>query len=667
MACPSETEQPAGYFSTFAVGDSANYPGRGRSQKRNRKIFVCMSCHKRKLKCDKNLPCDRCEAAGTPHSCSYQVRPESTSGRGDAPVSPPASDEQSPPESHEAQRPALGRAFYRPSDRRCRVSGTTHWAEIASEFEEACPYLFGTDSRWETRYRQLKGLKNLFPSLSGPNFPFGHQGFLAKSRAQILEVFPPRPVVETLVDNYMSTYESTYRLFHPQQLRDELDAFYQSCDDVPDGWFAQLCMILAFGCQTASNDVFERTMYYAECWTIFFLDAAELLFGLSPYMVSPDLTAVRTLCLMVLARQADTFKGSDTAQLATVMGVLRNLALSAQLHRTTKIFEGMPEFEAEMRRRLWVTVRLLDVDVAMRCGTAFLCTEYDADAPLNINDGDLVRGDDGGWLLDNKPSKAHQYTDGTFQVKLTELLPLLEKIITTVNSPFRPALDYDVVLLLDDELRKRLRDTQLTFASAPPDDNVACAQKAKVQSQMLQVLIHRTLLALHHTPSRSSSEASPQEMSRGFVVESAMALLDVHHQWAAAISSPQSSIHTNIGSSRAGGWLVDVSHDDFGAAVMYILNAVRRRELDGGASCHRDIASGGAYLLARRSAEIMAATACRSVAHHKEFVGISILLACLEGIMAKEADMYPRMLALADWVEANVMSEGKIWAGHMPS
>ncbi len=148
-------EAPAGYFSTFSILDPSNSAeGQARAQKRNRRVFVCIPCHKRKLRCDKASPCGRCVSSGTPADCIYQPFPSAAKSRPRAhsreqsqsqsqsqpPSQPPSQQSSQPSLSREQTRtpPAIGprdrcRASYRPADGRATVYGSTHWANIASE------------------------------------------------------------------------------------------------------------------------------------------------------------------------------------------------------------------------------------------------------------------------------------------------------------------------------------------------------------------------------------------------------------------------------------------------------------------------------------------------------------------------------------------------------
>lgn len=49
-----------------------------RRRRRERPMLVCLECHRRKLKCDKKKPCDRCSKSYPPLKCTY-IRPAAVS------------------------------------------------------------------------------------------------------------------------------------------------------------------------------------------------------------------------------------------------------------------------------------------------------------------------------------------------------------------------------------------------------------------------------------------------------------------------------------------------------------------------------------------------------------------------------------------------------------
>ncbi len=124
-------EVPAGYFSTFSILDpNSSAEGQARAQKRNRRVFVCIPCHKRKLRCDKGLPCSRCVASGSSADCNYQPFPSAAKARPRAPEQVSREQSRTPPSIGPQER---SKATYRARDGRAAVHGSTHWAKIASE------------------------------------------------------------------------------------------------------------------------------------------------------------------------------------------------------------------------------------------------------------------------------------------------------------------------------------------------------------------------------------------------------------------------------------------------------------------------------------------------------------------------------------------------------
>lgn len=502
------------------------------------------------------------------------------------------------------------------------------------------------------------------------NFPFSNTCALPPSQREIVQSLPPRQVVEALVTCYFQSCEVTHRLFHPLQFWDELHAFWSSRDNVSDGWLAQLLMMLAIGCQSAPDYLFQNTGRSQSQWTDAFLQGAQICFGRSAYMASPNLTTVRTLCLMVMAKMLEIVKGSTSVQIVALMGFVTRMATTMQLHRSTKLFPGMPPFEAEMRRRIWITIQLLDVDVAMRAGTSFLCRENDAEAPLNTNETDFRRSENGSWAIDAVWAAPHQYTDGMYQAKLANFLPLVAEIIDKVNSPTQPLVDYDTVLTWDKKLRQQLSDIESLFAPrlhSRPDRY----RRATTQRQMIEVLGNRAQLAIHAAFARSPYDERFEHSYRA-VRESSLALLAIQETWAGSScgdsicsDSSRSSSPSSNSTDESGGftsWLMDLCHDDFDVAMICTILAIRRDHFGGKKSdvvAPRDLA----WIVLRRGLMLFRQRACRSLHHFKEFVGLSIMAACLQCLGSGPGVMLPTVMQMADDVEQTVLTgkQDLIW------
>lgn len=121
-----ESDQPAGYFSIFSLDPSrSTRETQSRPQRRNRRVFVCIPCHRRKLKCDKGQPCGRCVLSDTPEECVYQQPP--AGARRD-----PSADSRGAPRQSAQSSPRIAAASVG-SEAKPRLEGVTHWRSIAFE------------------------------------------------------------------------------------------------------------------------------------------------------------------------------------------------------------------------------------------------------------------------------------------------------------------------------------------------------------------------------------------------------------------------------------------------------------------------------------------------------------------------------------------------------
>jgi len=159
------TEKPAGFFSTFSILDpNGTHEGNPRAQKRNRRVFVCIPCHRRKLKCDKGQPCSRCTQSGSVDECIYQPLLNSSAVKRESITPEPLKEFSSPLKG--CSRPQdRTRSSYRVSDGKARVSGSTHWAKIACE---VCSmrYLICRLERMLALFPYRKLLRSISPALS---------------------------------------------------------------------------------------------------------------------------------------------------------------------------------------------------------------------------------------------------------------------------------------------------------------------------------------------------------------------------------------------------------------------------------------------------------------------------------------------------------------------
>jgi hypothetical protein len=462
------------------------------------------------------------------------------------------------------------------------------------QFREAWPYISGTDPAWEPTYRQIQSHKYMFTSISGFNFPLGGICVFSQNRDQVIQSIPPQQVVHRLVRAHLQAFEPIYRLFHPPQLEEELNAFWADNTSCAEEWLAQLFMVLALGSHTTPEPILRGTGPLMESCTARFLDAAQFCFSRSPYLSAPTLTSVRILCLTVIARLLEV-KGAETSQLLSLTGFLTRTAMAINLHRAPSVLSGVTAFEAEMRRRVWTTVQLLDLQVAIRTGTSYAHKNEDTIVPLNINNTDIYRTHHG-WMLRRQQAQRQGITDSTFQVQLAELLPTLIQIVNTINSPTKGPPTYEKVQSWDSQLRQKLQDAE-TALTPNPQRSTESQVASQTQLDFLRLIIHRTLLGLHHHSLTTPASQHPESTSA--ITQSALEILCIQQAWhSQQLNRPQANLTPSLNPNSSiatfsfantpilsppppyssstveppppdPGWLLSLHRDTFTAALLY--------------------------------------------------------------------------------------------------
>lgn len=503
---------PAPAYGKFRLKDTELDGDTLRPRKRNRKTLSCVQCHRSKVKCDRECPCDRCIKAGRADQCTYGLEAPGPNPQDEPGLAPPS----------QSSKEGFASAVH-------MNTGLTTWATLMEELGDVKRYVFNQEAGFHEVYDRVTALKELYPTPSSYNFPFGDNHLHTSPLVQgaILEHLPPRTIVLDLVDNYMATYEKTHRLLHAPQFQRELVEFYAAPQDVPANWVAQLLMMLALSAKSAPQslkDMLEGSIQ--DSISRNYLHWAETFLRRSPYVNLPDLCSIRTLCMMTIAKGLDVDTPAHSRGLWGLVGFIVRLAMTMVLHRDPSSYPELSAYTGEMRRRVWATVMFLDLDAAIESGLPPSVRPGDSDTavPLNINDAQLSISPSQvqtNLTLMALSQPRSNWTDSTFQIRLAESYPIVSKVLSIVNST-KPNLDSQTVEECDRRLRDILRETNAIFThllGVLPD-----MEKALVlQQTMFEVFIRRILLALHHACVRDARYSPVYELSHVSTLECSLA------------------------------------------------------------------------------------------------------------------------------------------------
>ncbi|KAL4772582.1 fungal-specific transcription factor domain-containing protein [Aspergillus nidulans var. acristatus] len=515
--------------------------------RRRRPALSCSICRRRKLKCDRSLPCGQCIKSKTPDLCAFSAPIPAQSATSSS-MAASTSSEKRHALSDEAS--AVGNGLYvfdskhrvtkprgRP-DELHELRSRMHTLELALaksnsiQFSESSGY----DCMSELGLRTLSDpISDQVMNLCGRACFRGRNGrtrYRGRSSSELTltfiehrdqvkdgmpsslkEMLPPRSIADELLHLYLSTFETTYRILHIPSFLKEYEAYWAAPEAADAVFVAKLLVLMA----TASCFISSSTTVNGKD-TLHDV-AVGWIFGVQKWIGSLFVRAtakfdiLQIQCLLMIARQALAVDG-DVVWLTS--GSLIHTATIMGMHRDPARFGKMTPFWAEMRRRLWATILELELQASIDVGIppSIDTDQYDCDLPSNLDDSDLTED-----LVEAPVAKERTVlTQCSFQSMLAQSFPLRVRIAKAVNS-LRFTMAYDEALRLGENLIRFMNEALVPFPTPASDGTPSFARS------FMLFLFQRSLLILHRPFSLSISLSPKYSYSRKVCLESSLEML----------------------------------------------------------------------------------------------------------------------------------------------
>ncbi|KAJ4290529.1 hypothetical protein N0V90_010746 [Kalmusia sp. IMI 367209] len=322
---------------------------------------------------------------------------------------------------------------------------------------------------------------------------------------------PPKSITDDLVDCYLRTHESVYRILHIPSFRRSYESLWVT-DTEPDPTFiVQLKLVLALGAASYDDNFTLRPsairwVYEAETWVSNPMLKHRL-----------NLQYLQIFSLHILARETVAV-GEDLVYMPA--GALLRSAIILGLHRDPIHLPSRTIFANEMHRRLWSTILELCLQAAINSGCPPLLSPDDFDTqPANNFDDDQLENEDA------VPRPENDLTQATISIALRKTFPARLAVTKFLND-FSSSGTYEETLQLDLKLRtayKTLRNTLRAFDSRTgnlPSD---------FQVRMIDTIIHRYMCVLHAPFFVPSLYDAKYAYSRKATVDSALKMWYAGH------------------------------------------------------------------------------------------------------------------------------------------
>ncbi|KJZ73946.1 hypothetical protein HIM_06614 [Hirsutella minnesotensis 3608] len=414
-------------------------------RKRKRNCLSCLRCHRLKVKCDKELPCGRCQASGNGRECYYSYNKGPNGGKFPCPTAPV-------PSSRDEQKPQM--ATWQVQH---RVRGSSHWRELMAKIGMLAAGSTGGASPLAAALEGV-GTNACLANFCLPgNFPFGTPGatkyYTRETVTRLLA--SERSRAEDYLKRYLELLDIVNPILDVDVFRDEIERYWQDPTGVSLCWLSQFLMVMGLGCFTSADEPPVATEL---------MMAAEACLMQTPFMFRPTLMTLRALSLMSVAKLVCNATCWSVDSCWSLLGLLVRVAFIFGLpqERNDKDEELRDPVEREARRKLWLTILYLDIKVSM-------CTGMPP----------LTRPDELGGM----PGPPEWGTPDSLQMVLFRSLPTVLNVLAQINSK-KDHISYADVLQYNKQLRELMNNAQRVCT-------------ASLQRITVDIFLRRCLMVLH--------------------------------------------------------------------------------------------------------------------------------------------------------------------------
>lgn len=290
------------------------------------------------------------------------------------------------------------------------------------------------------------------------NFPFGTPESARYSSLDSIHVLLQASKSESsrYLNHYSHLYHASIPIFDLKRFHTEIERYWEAADKLDFCWLAQYLAVLGLGAFATSRD---------EKLAADFFFASEACLARTPYMYRPSVANIRTLCLLVVAKQVAFATCWALDSCWNIMGLIVRLSLMTTLHQDYIPGCDIPGVVEEriLRRRLWNIVVYLDIQMGLITGQT---------SPLPHD-----------ALLTTVQPSSDGTADHCWDSVLPTSFPIICHFLARINSSI-DVMTYDEVLQYDLEVRQSMR-------------HAAAVGGSDILSTTVDIFFRRVLLVLH--------------------------------------------------------------------------------------------------------------------------------------------------------------------------
>ncbi|KAL4887935.1 fungal-specific transcription factor domain-containing protein [Aspergillus ambiguus] len=499
----------------------------------------CVTCRRRKVRCNKRCPCSNCARAGI--ECVYPPpgraprktkRPQdaellarlrrlegviehlseqnATSARQPSPeqqnvnipatattttnepsqfAPPPAEESAGCPFNLDPKKPLQPRNLQHEFGRlvidegRSRYVSNRFWASLGDEIEELQDILDPSSSEDED-YPSPESNSNSAHSANHDGFLFGFYSLSHSLRS----FHPPSAKIPLLWNVYLENVAPLVPIVHKpsaQQLFANAAKSVEMLDKNSEALllamsFVSIVSLTPEQCLSLLGE--ERDAAVGR-----YRFAVEQALSKANFLNTQNLILLQAAVIFLIGVRRE----DDTKFVWAMTALVLRLAQGLGLHRDGTNF-GLKPFETEMRRRLWWHICLLDIRSSEDHGTEFQIHEriYDTRLPLNVNDEDLTPD------MQEPPQERVGFTDMTFCLIRCDITVALRRVGSgcpnkNVPGPREPSPEHCGQLI--QMINHRIEERYLKYCDNTVPIQWVCATIGRLILTKLWLVVHHPM------------------------------------------------------------------------------------------------------------------------------------------------------------------------------
>ncbi|RDW81913.1 hypothetical protein BP6252_03025 [Coleophoma cylindrospora] len=579
--------------------------------KRARSQLSCTNCRAAKLKCDRQMPCFNCKKKDRVSSCSIpapvprkkaplsmrnrlkhleSLVKDAIEGQAPAGFRTPPNDYQSSNSDPSAEtgqtistnsseeavsslpsREELsnipGQVLLDTQRASSAYVGSTHWAAILDDIEEVKSYFDTSDHEDHEDYED-----------QGPENMVIFGGSLPRSKQELFNALPQRPIVDKLISRYFNSNNPSTCMHHGPSFQEHYRSFWANPLAASTSFLGLLYAILGLATFSSMDegggqqniDPRGSPMQMIRTYRSYCIKCliASKYTNAGPHIFET----------IILHMENEYLCGDDHVNTYLLIGIATRLALRMGLHRdSSKVGGKISIFNAELRRRLWYCLVQIDLLASIHFGLPSIVhgIESDTNLPGNLFDTDFA--EDSNELP--RPRPLSETTPMTYSIAKTQVCLVAGSIVAQANS-LKPS-PYSIVLTLDEQLFEAWNKVPSSLHAKPLEMSITDSARLIVQRYSIALLFHKSLCVLHRKYLFKEVENSMYSYSKQRALTSSMKLLYY-----------QAEIHEAVqpgGPLTQDKWFVtSLSMHDFLLAAMIIYLTILHMIKSGSTACEAE-------------------------------------------------------------------------------